>query len=111
MSGLARYLNPWAFQRERQLQQRLAELRARDGDGCRRCRRPMRFDLPPGHDLGAKIEVVRSDPSGQARRLDDLGLCHGRCNAWGADHTDEVQERVRRKTEAALFARKRRRAA
>src|SRR5688572_7119435 len=106
MSQLARYLTPWAFRRDRQLQQRLAELRRRDGDDCRRCRRPLRFDLPPGHDLGPKIERIVPAPARGPAPLEAMCLCHGRCNAAGADHTDEVQERMRRKSEAALFTRK-----
>ena len=38
------YLNPWRLKRERAAA-RIAALRARDGDNCVRCRRPMRFDL------------------------------------------------------------------
>ena len=45
---------------------------------------------------------------GVAEALENLCLCHVRCNAAGADHTIEVTERVRRKSEAALFARPRR---
>jgi hypothetical protein len=37
-------------------------------------------------------------------------LCHRRCNGEGADHTREVQERVRRKNEAVLFSKTRKRA-
>jgi hypothetical protein len=60
----------------------------------------MRFDLTPGHDKGPRIEgVVESD--GEA--LDGMFLCHGRCNAAGADSTAEVTERIRRRNEAALF--------
>ena len=44
-SSFAEYLNPWKLRREKQ-RQRLAALRQRDGDNCRRCRRPLRFDLP-----------------------------------------------------------------
>lgn len=98
---LAKYLNPWKFKREQlALQQRIAELRERDGDNCQRCRRPLRFDLPDGYD--------------QAPRFHDLAesqcMVHVRCNAAGADNTAEVTERVRRKNEAALFSKTRKRA-
>jgi len=96
---IAKYVTPWKFRREQQAQ-RVAALRQRDGDDCRRCRRPIRFDLTPGHDKGPKIEGEASDE----QALDQLFLCHGRCNAAGADHTAEVTERVRRRGEAALFA-------
>ena len=97
-SIIARYVNPWKFKREQEERQRVAELRKRDGEDCRRCRRPMRFDLTAGHDLGPKIEAI---PSGE------LCLTHVRCNAQGADNTAEVTAGVRRKNEAELFAKSR----
>ena len=109
---LARYVNPWRFRRA-QNEQRLAALRHRDGDNCRRCKRPMRFDLPPGHDMGARLEQVLPGSTAGAGALDNLCLTHTRCNAQSGDNTQEVQERVRLKGEAALFEssrRKRRRA-
>jgi 5-methylcytosine-specific restriction endonuclease McrA len=65
----------------------------------------MRFDLPEGHDQGAAVELVVPDAGDDT--LDNLRLCHRRCHASGADHTGEVTERMRRKNEAALFARSR----
>ena len=108
-SSLARYLNPWKFRRE-ELERKVAELRHRDGDNCTRCRRPVRFDFPAGHDLSPKIE-----PMGGTEVADSIELScltHTRCNAQAGDNTAEVQERVRRKSEAALFneARTKRRA-
>lgn len=97
-SIIARYLNPWKFKRHQEQRQRVAELRQRDGDDCRRCRRPLRFDLPTGHDLAARIEQI---PSGEQC------LTHVRCNAQGTDNTAEVAARVRRKNEAELFAKSR----
>jgi hypothetical protein len=96
---IARYLNPWRFKREQQELQRVAELRKRDGDDCRRCRRPMRFNLTTGHDLGPRVESI---PTGEQC------LTHVRCNAQGTDNTAEVTARVRRKNEAELFASSRR---
>jgi hypothetical protein len=100
---ISKYVTPWRFRRE-EARKRLDALRARDGDSCRRCRRPIRFDMPLGHEKGPKIESTAAAPNGDPDRLEDLFLCHGRCNADGIDHTSEVQERVRRKNEAALFA-------
>ena len=107
-SIVGRYLNPWRYRRE-QAAQRLAALRSRDGDHCSRCRRPLRFDLPPGHDRGAKIETIAPDG---AETLDNLCLTHGRCNTKTGDDTVHVRERTRVKNEVALFdrARERRRA-
>jgi hypothetical protein len=109
-SILARYVNPWKFKREQEQLQRIAELRGRDGDDCRRCRRPMRFDLSSGHDLMPKIEAVAATPDGEEPVLDNLCLTHRRCSAEGVDLTREVLERVRRKNEADLFVKSRKRA-
>jgi hypothetical protein len=107
---IARYVTPWKFRREQEAQ-RLHAIRQRDGDDCRRCRRPMRFDLPAGHDSGPKVEIIVPATTDEEEALDNLCLCHRRCNAENADFTREVQERVRRKNEAELFSRSRRRAA
>lgn len=109
-STLARYVNPWKFKREQEEMQRMSELRRRDGDECRRCRRIMRFDLPEGHDMGPRLEEVVPVATGESPSLDNLCLTHRRCNTEPADFTAEVKERVRRRNEADLFARSRRRA-
>jgi hypothetical protein len=100
---IAKYVTPWAYKREREEQRRIAELRSRDGDNCRRCRRPIRFDLVRGHDKGPAVEVVMTPSSDKPQALENLCLCHGRCNADASDNTLEVAERVRRKSEAELF--------
>jgi hypothetical protein len=106
-SLILRYVNPWKFRREQE--QRLHALRGRDGDDCRRCRRPMRFDLPDGHDLGAKIEPISAGPA-MPDALENFCLCHRRCNSERADNTQEVRDRLRQKNEAALFVKARKRA-
>ena len=103
---IAKYVTPWKFRRE-QAEQRIAALRGRDGEDCRRCRRPIRFDLPRGHDKGPKVESFGSSAGHDEVALDQLCLCHGRCNAAGVDDTGEVVERIRRRSEAALFTRSR----
>jgi hypothetical protein len=100
-SSIVTYLNPWRLKRAK-LQQRLEALRQRDGENCRRCRRPMRFDLPPGHDQAATVQPILS---GTTDAFENLCLCHARCNAECADNTVEVQERIRLKEEAAATAR------
>lgn len=104
--SIVRYLNPWRLRREQEKLQRIDALRKRDGDECRRCRRPMRFDLTDGHDLGPRIEAVLP---GNSEALDNLCLTHRRCNTEPADLTAEVTERIRRRNEAELFANSRRR--
>ena len=99
--SIAKYLNPWMFQREKK-RQRFEDLRKRDGDKCWRCRRPMRFDLPKGHDQAPTIQTI-----GGGDAPDDFCLTHGRCITEALDHTAEVKERIRRKSEAELFAKSR----
>jgi len=107
---IAKYVTPWKYKREQEEATRLRALRERDGENCARCRRPMRFDLPAGHDAGAKVEAIAPSPANLPEDLNNFRLTHLRCNASGVDHTDEVTERIRRKNEAALFSRKRKRA-
>jgi hypothetical protein len=104
--SIAKYLNPWMFQREKK-RKRFEFLRKRDGDNCWRCRREMRFDLPRGHDLAPTIEHLQPKSKGGTNALDNLCLCHGRCNRLMGDATAEVKERTRQKNEAALFAKAR----
>ena len=106
-SSVVRYLNPFKYRREQERERRIAALRSRDGDHCRRCRRPMRFDLPPGRDQAPKTEQLVATLNGRPAEMQHLYLCHTRCNAPGADHTGEVTERVRRKNEADLFGKHR----
>jgi hypothetical protein len=102
-NSIVRFLNPWKA-RQQELQRRLNELRKRDGDNCRRCRRPMSFDLPAGHDSAPALV----DLGGGTSNLDDLCLCHSRCNAETVDNTAEVEQRMklRLETEAAAQSRK-----
>src|SRR3954453_23758810 len=107
---LSRYVTPWKYKRLQREAAQLRALRLRDGDHCARCRRPMRFDLPHGHDQGARAEALLPAVEGLEPDLSSLRLTHGRCNAMAVDHTGEVTERIRRKNEAELFAKKRKRA-
>ena len=107
-SFIARYVSPWVLRRDKVEQQRVAALRQRDGENCRRCRRPLHFDLPRGHDKAPTVEEILPAGSREAAALENLCLCHTRCNAAGTDHTDEVTERIRRKGEAQLLSSKRR---
>jgi hypothetical protein len=103
VSSISRFLNPWKFRREER-ERLLAALRERDGDSCRRCRRPIYFDRPAGHELGVKVERVVPE---LADAFDNLCLTHGRCNAKAGDDTVAVRERLRPKREAELFTKQR----
>ncbi len=107
-SLIVKFVAPWKYRRD-QAAQRVTDLRHRDGDTCSRCRRPIRFDLPDGHDLGPKIEEVVSRLAGGSEALDNQCLTHLRCHAKNGCDTEEVKERARIKHEAALFARSRKR--
>lgn len=99
------YLNPWKLRRDKE-RQRLEALRGRDGDNCRRCRRPMRFDLPAGHDQAPTIQNISNGAA--AAPLESLCLCHVRCNPECGDATPEVLERLKLKTAEAAQRPKRR---
>ena len=98
--GIARYIKPWTLKRDKQ-RQRLAELRQRDGDNCRRCRRPIRFDLAPGNDQAPMLEQMGPKSKESGRALDAFCLCHVRCSGATVDNTAQVQERLRLRTEAS----------
>jgi hypothetical protein len=70
----------------------------------------MRFDLPAGHDHGAWVQPIRYGVDAAEVSLDNLCLTHRRCNVAAADNTIEVTERIRRKQEAELFSKTRKRA-
>lgn len=95
-SSIVKFLNPWKARRD-ELQARVNALRGRDGDACRRCRRPMRFDLPADHDSAPALVQLSGETA---------CLCHRRCNAEAVDNTAEVQERMKLRHEAAAESRK-----
>ena len=107
--NIARYLTSQLLRRGDR-QQRFAELRQRDGDACRRCRRPLRFDLPRGHDQAPTIESIGPKSKVGRGGIDNLCLCHARCNRAMVDSTPEVEERRRLREEAELLSKPRKRA-
>ena len=109
-TSIARFVSPWKYRREQEEAARVRALRQRDGDECRRCRRSMRFDLPAGHDQAAWVQPILYGAGAEEESLDNLCLTHRRCNVASADNTDEVTERIRRKQEAELFSKARKRA-
>lgn len=91
---IVRYLSTWIARRDEHLQQQLEALRSRDGDICRRCRRELRFDLPSDHGLAPTIQPIGESPVGAATSIDELCLCHGRCNAEAVDIPSETKKRA-----------------
>jgi hypothetical protein len=108
-TSIARFVTPFKYRREQEEAAKVRLIRQRDGDDCRRCRRPIRFDLPAGHDHGAFVQPIEYGADVTATSFDNLCLTHRRCNAANADNTAEVTERIRRKQEAELFAKSRKR--
>jgi hypothetical protein len=109
-TSIAKFVSPFKYRREQEEAARVRALRQRDGDDCRRCRRPMRFDLSPGHDQGACVQPIQFGAETESASFDNLCLTHRRCNSAFADNTAEVTERIRRKQEAELFSNARKRA-
>lgn len=107
LSFVSRYVSPWVLRKDKERERKVRALRQRDGDDCRRCRRVLRFDLPRGHERAPTIERMVPQANGETEALDNLCLCHARCNSEPADQTFEVTERIRRRNEAALLSRKR----
>jgi 5-methylcytosine-specific restriction endonuclease McrA len=103
---IVKYFHPWMFMRDKK-RQRFAELRERDGDHCWRCRRPMQFDLPRGHEKAPTIEHRLPKSKGGTNALDNLCLCHGRCNWAMGDATPQVKERMRLRAEEAAVPKRR----
>ena len=88
------FLPGWVH-RHRKKKKLLKALRARDGDACWRCNRPMRFEGLPNKGKAATIEHYVPRSKGGGDELDNLRLCHVGCNRHLADHPPEQKERMR----------------
>lgn len=88
------FLPGWAHKLVKK-KRRFAAIRARDGDDCWRCHRPMRFEGPPNCGKAATIEHITPRSKGGTDDLDNLRLCHVGCNRHLADHPPEQKERMR----------------
>lgn len=87
------FLPGWVHRLRRR--KRLKILRARDGDDCWRCHRPMRFAGPPNCGRAATIEHLLPRSKGGTDALANLRLCHVGCNRHLADHEPAQKERMR----------------
>jgi 5-methylcytosine-specific restriction endonuclease McrA len=83
----------WVFRRARR--KRIAALRARDGDNCWRCNRPMRFGAPFNRGKAATVEHVLARALGGTDDLGNLRLCHIGCNRHLGTAPPEQKERMR----------------
>lgn len=93
--SIAKYLNPWMWQRDKK-RERFEAVRARDGDNCWRCGHPMVFG-DSGHKKAATLEHVHPLSKGGTSRLDNLRLCHVGCNRHLGANSAEQKERMRLK--------------
>lgn len=62
----------------------------------------MRFDLPSGNDSAPKLEQIGPGGDSATATLENLCLCHRRCNAEACDNTVEVLERLQQRAGAAV---------
>ena len=87
------FLPGWVHRHRRR--KLLKALRARDGDQCWRCNRPMRFEGEPNCGKAATIEHYLPKAKGGTDDLANLRLCHVGCNRHLADHAPAQKERMR----------------
>jgi 5-methylcytosine-specific restriction endonuclease McrA len=76
-------------------------LRARDGDGCWLCGKPMNFAAVPNSARAWSVEHLLAQCLDGPDRLENLVLCHPGCNRQLGDrplkNKIEMRERRRRK--------------
>lgn len=92
--SIAKYLNPWMFKRQKK-RERLTALLARDGDLCWHCGNKMR--LGPPHNIGKAVTIEHYLPKamGGTSALENLRLCHVRCNRHLGASPPEQKDRMR----------------
>ena len=88
------WLPPW-MHKARRKRARLQALRARDGDLCWRCNKPMRFEGLPNCGKAATIEHRTARSQGGTWAMDNLVLCHVGCNRHLGDKPRAQKERMR----------------
>lgn len=81
---------------------KLDRLRARDGDRCWLCDKPMNFEAKPNSPAAWSIEHLIAKSLGGPGMLDNLVLCHPGCNRILKDRllTDKIKLRERRRRKA-----------
>jgi len=78
---------------------KVERLRARDGDNCWLCNKPMKFDAKPNSAQAWSIEHLIPDCRGGPSTLENLVLCHPGCNRILKDRClkDKIKLRERRR--------------
>ena len=74
-------------------------MRARDGDNCWRCHKPMRFGAPFNVGKAATVEHLLALANGGTWALDNLRLCHQGCNKFLGTYSPDQKERMRLRAE------------
>lgn len=70
-------------------------LRARDGDGCWYCGKTINFDLKAPAKLAGTLEHLLAQSLGGTSALDNLVICHAKCNAHLRDHPLPTKRKMR----------------
>ena len=88
---------------------KVERLRARDGDNCWLCNKPMKFDAKPNAAQAWSIEHLIPDCRGGPSTLENLVLCHVVCNRRLAalsvkEKVDRRERRLRKQWVAAAKA-------
>ena len=78
---------------------KLTRLRARDGDHCWLCGKPIDFDAKPNSAKAPSIEHLISQSRDGTGIFENLALCHPGCNRILANRTlqDKIRLRERRR--------------
>lgn len=80
---------------------KIDRIRARDGDNCWLCGKPMDFAAEPNSAKAWSMEHLLSKAHGGSAKLENLVLCHPPCNrrlaARPLVEKVEVREQMRRK--------------
>jgi hypothetical protein len=79
------------------LKDKVALLRARDGDKCWFCDGPLRFNAGANSKKAPSIEHLTPKALGGNSKLENLVLCHPGCNRHLADRPRERKELMRAK--------------
>lgn len=74
---------------------KVEQVRARDGDGCWLCTRPLDFTAVPNSKNAPTIEHLLAKSLGGGDQLANLVLCHKACNLHLADRPVAKKEEMR----------------
>lgn len=79
---------------------KIEQIRARDGDGCWLCARPLDFAAVPNSKNAPTLEHLVAKSLGGGNELANLVLCHPGCNLHLADKPLAKKQEIRAKWQA-----------